>query len=505
MAGSAHHEFQEPDDGIHTPFFARYANEADRLSDTRASGPRTIPGDDTSPFRALIPSDVNKIAIQLDDQSLWILLSTTPTWGQLFVGTSPESTKVDVAVRKASSGTLNIGDAVYVHGYDVPNTVITAELAQASSVLTSPALGIVSTPATDTTTGKVRVIGQLAGLDTSSFVAQDELFVSESVAGALTTTRPTGANAAIQKVAVVAFADPTNGVVNVKGGIRANSLPNLTAGKAWIGDGSNLPVEVDFPVTTATAPVNVTKSAASVGTSPELARQDHKHDVSTAAAVNTGTVSAEGAASTLARSDHTHKVTGIQSVAISATAAVAGQILRTSDAVNASWVTPIQHQIWMPADTFILPTSGGWFVPTPASIVADSAIPEFSVARFDDSGTEGIAFELMVPENATTMALTYIGRAQTAPGGAQIVKVQLYSRQVPNNSAPAIWTIHGNLTDVSIPTNTNYQYTTDSRTLASWTITAGRPTLFEFVRNGSSGSDTLVGDYNLKGILVRFS
>lgn len=58
-----------------------------------------------------------------------------------------------------------------------------------------------------------------------------------------------------------------------------------------------------------TAPADVTKAAAAVGTSGEPARADHKHDVTTAApaAAGVGTASGEGTATTLARSDHSHQ------------------------------------------------------------------------------------------------------------------------------------------------------------------------------------------------------
>ena len=58
---------------------------------------------------------------------------------------------------------------------------------------------------------------------------------------------------------------------------------------------------------TATPPVDVTRAAAVVGVGTTAARHDHKHDVSTAAAVElTDSTNAEGAATSLARSDHTH-------------------------------------------------------------------------------------------------------------------------------------------------------------------------------------------------------
>lgn len=57
-----------------------------------------------------------------------------------------------------------------------------------------------------------------------------------------------------------------------------------------------------------TAPANVTKAAASSGSATDMARRDHKHDVTTAAAGSQafGDIAAEGAASSLARSDHRH-------------------------------------------------------------------------------------------------------------------------------------------------------------------------------------------------------
>lgn len=69
-----------------------------------------------------------------------------------------------------------------------------------------------------------------------------------------------------------------------------------------------------------TAPADVTKAAAAVGTALTLARADHKHDVSTAAAgaIAIGDAAAEGSATSLARSDHTHSVAGGSPVAIAA-------------------------------------------------------------------------------------------------------------------------------------------------------------------------------------------
>lgn len=69
---------------------------------------------------------------------------------------------------------------------------------------------------------------------------------------------------------------------------------------------------------TATAPVNVTKAAAVVGVSTEAARQDHKHDVTTASPVAAaiGNTQSEGTATSLARSDHRHAVSSAAPVSV---------------------------------------------------------------------------------------------------------------------------------------------------------------------------------------------
>jgi len=59
-----------------------------------------------------------------------------------------------------------------------------------------------------------------------------------------------------------------------------------------------------------TPPVNVTKATAATGTGTTAARDDHKHDVTTAAAgaATPGDAATEGSATSLARSDHQHSL-----------------------------------------------------------------------------------------------------------------------------------------------------------------------------------------------------
>lgn len=71
------------------------------------------------------------------------------------------------------------------------------------------------------------------------------------------------------------------------------------------------------------APSSVTKDAAAAGTAADAARQDHKHDVATAApvadAVQIGNIATEGGATSLSRSDHVHTVSGGSPVGVGTT------------------------------------------------------------------------------------------------------------------------------------------------------------------------------------------
>jgi hypothetical protein len=93
-----------------------------------------------------------------------------------------------------------------------------------------------------------------------------------------------------------------------------------------------------------TDPVNVTKAAAAEGTATEAARQDHKHDVSTAApaATGVGTASAEGTATTLARSDHAHQSNTAPADVTKAAAAIGtnGEPARADHKHDVSTATP---------------------------------------------------------------------------------------------------------------------------------------------------------------------
>ncbi len=63
-----------------------------------------------------------------------------------------------------------------------------------------------------------------------------------------------------------------------------------------------------------TIPVSVNKSVSLAGTATEASRQDHKHNIDTAAPATIGIANSEGTATSLARSDHVHRGPVLQTV-----------------------------------------------------------------------------------------------------------------------------------------------------------------------------------------------
>jgi hypothetical protein len=82
------------------------------------------------------------------------------------------------------------------------------------------------------------------------------------------------------------------------------SQRNAANGYAGLDATSKLPLAA--LTLSSSAPPQISKGAAAVGASTSLAREDHGHDVATAAPVTVGTANAQGTSTSLARADHVH-------------------------------------------------------------------------------------------------------------------------------------------------------------------------------------------------------
>lgn len=149
--------------------------------------------------------------------------------------------------------------------------------------------------------------------------------------------------------------------------------------------------------------------------------------------------------------------------------------------------------------------SAGWLETTPpGGPVADTDRPALRVLLFDDTTREGVGWQHVIPNGATSFVITIIGRAETAPAGARQIGTQLAVRQVPDNGAVAANFAQLNTGDFDIPTNEFFQYDTFAFTLAFFGLTAGRLTQWQFMRDGAAGTN-LTGDYALVEVRHQYS
>lgn len=145
------------------------------------------------------------------------------------------------AVRfKAKAGVaLSKGDVVYISG--VSGGVPTVLKAQANSASTMPAFGLCYASASLNADVQIVTLGNLDGINTGSFSLGDTLYVSETTAGAVTNSAPTGESNLIQNIAKIIKVDGTgnSGIYKVGGAGRTAATPNLDSGKVFLGNGSN--------------------------------------------------------------------------------------------------------------------------------------------------------------------------------------------------------------------------------------------------------------------------
>lgn len=170
------------------------------------------------------------------------------------------------------------------------------------------------------------------------------------------------------------------------------------------------------------APVTVDKSANAAGSSASLAKADHKHDVSTAAPVTIGTANVEGAATSLARSNHVH-AHGDQaggSLHALATTGVAGFLSAADkvkiDSFSGGNVTlPIRNETGSTLLKSRLVVAVGYSVPNSRITVgyADKDVPSLrpSIAILtvdlpNNSNADGLIFGTLSGVDTTMFALT---------------------------------------------------------------------------------------------------
>jgi len=134
-----------------------------------------------------------------------------------------------IRVKAATGVNISKGEALYISGTHNAN-VAEVDLAMADSSSTMPCIGVAYSDLASGEEGFAVVLGKANGIaaDPSSFNAGDTLYVSPTVAGALTNTKPTSASHLIQNVGILFNPHLTNASVKITGVGRTNDVPNRT-------------------------------------------------------------------------------------------------------------------------------------------------------------------------------------------------------------------------------------------------------------------------------------
>ena len=133
---------------------------------------------------------------------------------------------VHFKVYNNSGGVLAIGTPVYAVQWNVGSGAVEVGKALATSMATMPAIGLIETTVADGGVGEARAVGTLNGVNTNIWSEPAALYVSDSVAGTLTSTRPTAAGSLVQRIGTVVRQSATVGVIAVQGAGVVNDTPN---------------------------------------------------------------------------------------------------------------------------------------------------------------------------------------------------------------------------------------------------------------------------------------
>jgi len=142
--------------------------------------------------------------------------------------TSPASVLVE-QVRNTTGATLTKGTAVYISG--ATGQIPTVSKALATSDATSAqTLGLLANDIANNANGYVTIIGLISNLDTSAYTDGQQLYLSPTTAGTLTSTKPYAPQHLVY-MAVVSHAHPTQGklLVKVQNGYELDELHDVAA------------------------------------------------------------------------------------------------------------------------------------------------------------------------------------------------------------------------------------------------------------------------------------
>jgi hypothetical protein len=157
-------------------------------------------------------------------------LATTAFVQSALLGGTAVARNLEVEVRNQTGSTIAAGSIVYISGATGNKPLIT--LAQANNDANSAqTIGFVKTAIANNGTGYVIIRGELENIDTSALTEGVQLYLSPTVAGSWTTTKPSAPQHLVY-VGIVIRSHPTLGtiLVAVQNGYELNELHDVAIG-----------------------------------------------------------------------------------------------------------------------------------------------------------------------------------------------------------------------------------------------------------------------------------
>jgi hypothetical protein len=183
-----------------------------------------------------------------------------------------------------------------------------------------------------------------------------------------------------------------------------------------------------------------------------------------------------------------------------------GQAVNVADAGAGTTNITIGSRFTFFANSLDTPVNSDFAVNAIAATVTDPTYASLNVRSFSNSTEQGVATLISIPTGATTLTIKMRGRAQTAPGAASVVQPRLYYRLLPNNSAVGAWSAAQELANIAIPTNANFQYSTQSIALSTLGMTAGNLYQIELTRRVSGVTGTnLAANYLMAELTLEIA
>jgi hypothetical protein len=149
-----------------------------------------------------------------------------------------------VEIPVVATETLGKGDVVYVTGSQGSKPTVSKAISN-SNGSKMPAIGFATTAITNGSEGFICISGLLTGINTSTFLTGDVLYVSDTNPGEVQSVPPAGEENKIQNMGKVVKSG-NGGSILVTGAGRFNATSALDEGNIFLGDASNQSVTANL-------------------------------------------------------------------------------------------------------------------------------------------------------------------------------------------------------------------------------------------------------------------